>query len=306
MSRSLAQVILLTILLIGIILFVPNNPEQKIKTAIPFAVVVFLLGVLSVSCIFRSPSHVEQIRDLFSLIWIILFLWEIFLSKIDMFDPFLFPAPERVFVVFAQDYEIMIRGIVQSLSFILAGYSLALITAIPSGLIIGWKKRVYNLTYPVAKALSPVPPTVYLPYAIVLLPTFYASSIFVIFISAFWPILVGTVYGVHNIDRRIINSARTLGLSDSQMITKILFPASLPNIFSGALIALILSFVILTIAEMIGASSGLGWYIQYHSQFANYAQVIAGMILIVIVVIGVMKIFESIQAHLLRWQQIGR
>lgn len=306
MNKTPIIILFLTFLIIGTILLIPENPKQHIKTSVPFLVVILLLGGISLLAVLKIPSRKEQIQDIFLLIWIVLFLWEVLISKIIFFDPFLFPAPERVFAVFPEDYQIMGAGILQSLSMILIGYGLSVLTAIPAGLIIGWRKRVYNVTYPVAKALSPVPPTVYLPYAIVLLPTFYASSVFVIFVSSFWPILVGTVYGVHNIDRRIINTARTLGLSEPDMIRKILLPAALPDIFSGALISLILSFVILTIAEMIGASSGLGWYIQYHSQFANYAEVIAGMILIIIVVIGVMKVFESVQSRALRWQLQGR
>ncbi|HWQ67142.1 MAG TPA: ABC transporter permease [Methanospirillum sp.] len=305
MNRTSLIILALTLLLAGIITLIPGNPAQKISNILPFLVVVLGIGPAGILSIRVFPAAEEQIRDLFVFIWGIFTMWEISFTKLAVLDPFLFPAPERVFAVFLTDYQVMGQGIFQSLSIILLGYFIAALVAIPSGLLIGWRRRIYNLTYPIAKAISPVPPTVYMPYAIVLLPSFYASSVFVIFIGALWPILVGTVYGVHNIDKRVINSARTLGLSDKDMMVKILLPAALPNIFSGALISLILSFVILTVAEMIGASSGLGWYIQYHSQFANYDRVIAGMILIVMVVIGVMKAFESVQAHSLRWQYHG-
>jgi NitT/TauT family transport system permease protein len=85
------------------------------------------------------------------------------------------------------------------------------------------------------------------------------------------------------------------------MVRRILLPAALPSIFSGAMIGLILSFITLTVAEMIAATSGLGWYIQYYHQFANYDKVIAGMILMIAVVIGVMNIFDRVQKHFLRW-----
>ena len=307
MTRAAFQIVILTLILIGIVVLIPDNPKQHITNAVPLLFAISILGGIAILATrYNFEKNEQSITDIFLVIWIVFFLWEILASKLIFLDPFLFPAPERVFAIYQQDYLIMLTGIFQSLSIIFSGYILAILTAIPTGLIIGWRKRIFNLTYPIAKAISPVPPTVYLPYAIVLLPTFFASSVFVIFIGSFWPMLVGTIYGVHNIDRRVINSARTLGLSETHMIYRILLPAALPNIFSGALISLVLSFVMLTIAEMIGASSGLGWYIQYHSQFANYAQVIAGMILIIIVVIGVMKIFESVQSYALRWQQMGK
>jgi NitT/TauT family transport system permease protein len=88
------------------------------------------------------------------------------------------------------------------------------------------------------------------------------------------------------------------------MIRRILLPAALPSIFSGAMIALILSFITLTVAEMVAATSGIGWYIQYYHQFANYDKVIAGMILMTLVVIVVMHLFDSVQKYFLRWHPV--
>jgi NitT/TauT family transport system permease protein len=207
-----------------------------------------------------------------------------------------------VFAVFGNDYELILQGLVNSLALLGAGYALALVTAIPIGLYLGWRKRLFDVVYPLAKAISPIPPTAYLPYTIVLLPTFASASIFLIFIGAFWPLLVGAIFGVFSIDHRLINSARTLGLSERDMVKKILFPAALPSIFSGAMIAFIMSFITLTVAEMIAASSGLGWYIQYNHEFANYDKVIAGVIMVAVVVIVLMYFFDRIQKYSLRWQ----
>jgi len=242
------------------------------------------------------------VGDLFLVVSTGLLIWEIAFGKLVLLDPLLFPGPAKVFAVFGADYSLMLTGLVNSLALLGAGYALALATAIPIGLYLGWKKRLFDVAYPIAKAVSPIPPTAYLPYTIVLLPTFATSSIFLIFIGAFWPILVGSVYGVFSIDRRLINSAKTLGLSERDILRKVLFPGALPSIFSGAFIALIMSFITLTVAEMIAATSGLGWYIQYNHDFANYDKVIAGIILIAVVVIVLMFFFDRIQKYCLRWQ----
>jgi NitT/TauT family transport system permease protein len=89
------------------------------------------------------------------------------------------------------------------------------------------------------------------------------------------------------------------------MLSKIVLPAALPSVFSGATIALIMSFITLTVAEMIAATSGLGWYIEYQHQYANYDKVIAGMILMAACVVIVMWFFDRIQKHCLRWQKAG-
>jgi NitT/TauT family transport system permease protein len=90
------------------------------------------------------------------------------------------------------------------------------------------------------------------------------------------------------------------------MLSRIVLPAALPSVFSGATIALILSFITLTVAEMIAATSGLGWYIEYQHQYANYDKVIAGMILMgaTVVVVVVMWFFDCIQKYCLRWQSV--
>ncbi|MCK9305936.1 MAG: ABC transporter permease subunit [Methanoculleus sp.] len=299
-EAGIAGIILLAT--IALTIAVPDAPSQVVSSNSAFIAAIALLIVLFGAKIYLHPKSAQSTADVFLIIAVVLLLWEVLLGKLALLDPFIFPGPTRVFRVFEIDWQQMLAGVISSLEILSVGYAIALVAAIPVGLYIGWRKRLFDAAYPIAKAVSPIPPTVYLPYAIVLLPTFAASSVFLIFIGAFWPILVGSVYGVFSIDPRLINSARTLDLPESRMIRRILLPAAMPTIFSGAMIALIMSFITLTVAEMIAATSGLGWYIQYHHQFANYDNVIAGMILITVVVVAVMYLFDRIQAHSLRWQ----
>lgn len=295
---------LLFLLTFVVTIFLPDAPSQSANPT-AFIAVLLLLGAAFILLIWLRPKEIDATSDIGCILALGFLVWEVAFGKLSLLDPLLFPGPARVFAVFAEDYPVMLVGIVRSLTLLGAGYALALVTAIPLGLLIGWRKRLYNVTYPIAKAVSPIPPTVYLPYTIVLLPTFASASVFLIFIGAFWPILVGTVYGVFSVDRRLINSARTLGLSEGTMIRKVLFPAALSSIYSGAFIALIMSFITLTVAEMIAATSGLGWYIEYHHQFANYDRVLAGIILIAAVVIVLMYFFDRIQKRSLSWQESG-
>lgn len=283
---------------------VPDAPSQSVDDNSAFLAVLILIMAAFIIEIYRKPKETERITDIFLILSVVIFLWEVLIGKLSLLDPFLFPGPARVFAVFQDDYELIIKGLFSSLTFLVGGYLLALTLAIPAGLYIGWRKRLFNVAYPISKAISPIPPTAYLPYSIVLLPTFSAASTFLIFIGAFWPILVGTIFGVFGIDKRLINTARTLGLSERVMMKDILLPAALPSIFSGAMIALIISFITLTVAEMIAATSGLGWYIIYNHQFANYDMVVAGIIVVGAVVMVITYFFDRIQAYCLRWQNI--
>ena len=302
-NNVLKSLTVFTILLATLIMTVgfPDSPKQAVSDNRAFVAFLLLITVIYGAKLYFNYEKIVSTTDIFLIISLGLFLWELFFGKLALLDSFIFPGPAKVFIVFQTDTKQMTEGIVSSLSILFSGYFLALALAIPIGLYAGWKKRLFDVVYPISKTVSPIPATVYLPYSIVLLPTFRVSSIFLIFIGALWPILVGSVNGVFSIDPRLINSARTLGLSDYQMIRKILLPAALPSIFSGAMIGLILSFITLTVAEMIAATSGLGWYIEYYHQFANYDKVIAGMILMIAVVIVIMNIFDRIQKHFLRW-----
>ena len=90
-----------------------------------------------------------------------------------------------------------------------------------------------------------------------MLPTFKLSSMFVIFIGAFWPVFMNTMNGVHAIEARLIDSGRVLKLGPRTMIMKVIFPGTLPSIITGATIGLAMSFILLTAAEMIGATRAL-------------------------------------------------
>ena len=175
--------------------------------------------------------------------------------------------------------------------------------AIPFALFIGWRKRLYRAVKPLTKVLGPIPTIVYIPYAIALLPTFKASSIFIIFIGAFWPIFINTLNGVFNVERKIVDSAKALNVDEKSMIFQVILPATIPSIISGATVGLVLSFILLTAAEMIGATSGLGWYVKYFSDFADYPRVIVGIIFIGMVVSAITFLSDKFEGYLLRWRK---
>jgi NitT/TauT family transport system permease protein len=135
------------------------------------------------------------------------------------------------------------------------------------------------------------------------LPTFRAVSVFVIFLASFWPILVSTLSGVGHIERRILDSAHVLAVKKPTMLFRIVLPASLPSIFNGMGIGLTISFILLTAAEMIGARSGMGWYVKYYSDLGNYTRTVVGVVVIGVVITVILWLFARLQHYLLRWRQ---
>ena len=251
----------------------------------------------------KGVKNLVQRQDVTSITYGLLLIWELLTTKLGLIDPFLFPYPEAVLQLFISNLPELLKGLLSSLFLLTSAFALALITSIPLGLIVGWRRRLFHAVHPISKVLSAIPPIVYIPYAIAMLPTFKLASILVIFIGAFWPIFVSTLNATVQIDKHLIDSARMLHIKEKQLLSSIILPAIMPQVLTGCSVGLIFSFILLTSAEMIGATSGIGWYVKYYSDFGDYGKVIVGIIFIGIVVTAVMAIFELIQKRLLCWQQ---
>ena len=251
----------------------------------------------------RKDEQRTLIMDTFAIISTSLFVWLMLTAKLNILPEDIFKAPGVIVKQFLGDYLRLIVDIGCSLSIIVIGFTLALSAAIPLGLFLAFNARTGRAFTSVASFLGSIPPVVFIPYTLALLPSFKACSIFIIFITSFWPILTSTMNGVLNVDSKIINSAKVLNLKKAQILFKIILPASLPQVFSGCNIAISLSFIMLTSAEMIGGGSGLGFYIQYYARFGNFTRIMVGLVVLGIVVSTVTYILRKIENRFFRWKE---
>ena len=302
-QRYLRVTNLLFLILLGV-QFLPDKVRQDPATGyvIGLAVGVEVL-VLIFSAVIKKSQSQNLFLDIVGFIYVLLIAWTLATAKGNLLREVLFPAPGRVLRQLIEDWEKIAVNVRSSLGIIIKGYLLAAIVAIPAGLFIGWKNRLGNAATYIAKFCSAIPPIVYIPYGIALLPTFQSVSVFVIFLAAFWPILAGTMSGVMNVDRKVIDSAKVLNVSGGTMLFSVILPASLPQIFVGCNQGLTVAFVLLTSAEMIGARAGLGYYVKNYSDFGDYTRTIVGILLIGIVVVGITFLFNKLQQYLLRWKR---
>ncbi|MBM0105646.1 ABC transporter permease [Steroidobacter sp. S1-65] len=191
-----------------------------------------------------------------------------------------------------------------SLGRVAAGFSLAVLVAVPLGLWMGWMRGAYDTLNPLFQILRPISPIAWIPIAILWFGVGNASPIYLIFISSVFPMIVQTVAGVHTIEKRYLRAAENFGVTRYKLFTQVVIPAVLPQIIVGMRIGLGVAWLVVVAAEMIALRSGLGYLIIDSRNAGNrYDLVIAGMIIIGLIGLlldGLMRLLEGLKV--VRWR----
>ena len=236
------------------------------------------------------------------LLWPLLLLgWQLVSQYVPLGVNPLIPSPWVTFQALKDSLPELWQGTLSSLGILLPGFGLAVVLGTGFGLWVGSRERVGRIWLPFARVAAPIPPTVYIPYAIAILPSFLASAIFVVFIGAFWPIFQSAVAGAHTLDRRYRDNAQALGLTGLRYGRLVLLPAALPHLFSGMGVGLGFAFILLTVAELFGANAGLGRFVQYYADFADYPRMVAGILYTGLITFLCMSLLEIIRQRLVFW-----
>jgi NitT/TauT family transport system permease protein len=185
---------------------------------------------------------------------------------------------------------------------IILGVSLALFFAVILGTLVGWVPRLRKAVYPIVKAISTVPALIYTSYIVLIMPTFFMASLTVVFLSIFWGSFMGSINNTAFVEKRVINSAKVLNMKTFPMLFKIIIPYNMPRIINNLPINLATALMTLTAAEMIGASSGMGYYVRVALTYANYTKAIAGIIFIGVVVSILNIIIEFVKKRFVTWE----
>ena len=148
-----------------------------------------------------------------------------------------------------------------SLKRVALGYSLAATMGIALGVLIGSSKWAMRALDPLFQVLRTIPPLAWLPLSLAAFRDGQPSAIFVIFITAIWPIIINTAVGVRNIPQDYRNVARVLRLNGAEFFTTIMLPAAAPYIFTGLRIGIGLSWLAIVAAEMLIGGVGIGFFI---------------------------------------------
>jgi len=264
----------------------------------------------SSSSFLSNPKFRERLDDILTPLittLVLLLLWQLFSSL----PGATLPSPVRV----VQDtwtlilYPFYDRGgtdkglfwqILSSLQRVAIGYSLAAVVGVTLGVLVGMNRRVAKGLDPIFQVLRTVPPLAWVPIALAALQQNQPAALFVIFITAIWPILINTAVGVRQIPQDYNNVAQVLQLPKSEYFFKILFPAALPYIFTGLRIAIGLAWLAIIAAEIVMSGIvGIGFFIWNAYQNGQVSEIIVALVYIGLVGWALDTMMVKIQSMIL-------
>lgn len=194
-----------------------------------------------------------------------------------------FPSPARVVFGLRQLVQkgVLWKYMLDSLRRVATGYLLALASGLPAGMLLGWFPRLSSAFNPAIQICRPISPLAWMPIAVVLFGVSEAAPVFLIFLAAFFPIVVASMNGVKSVPAMYLQAGRNFGLSPAALLRRVVFPAALPQILIGLRLAFGIAWLVVVAAEMIAVDSGLGYLIiDSRNAGKRYDLVVAGMLLI--------------------------
>ena len=220
-----------------------------------------------------------------SFLFVLLVVWEIlstlWLPRVDRHLAILMPAPSSIVKAAG---ELLASGeLIHHLLASIKREATAFVfasSAIPIGMAMGWWHGVNKQLNPVIELLRPIPPLAWIPLSILWFGIGDTQNQFIIFLGMFFPILINTFTGVRSIEPNLIRAARSLGANERNVLRRIVFKAALPQIVTGIRIGLGVGWMALVAAELVGASSGLGFLINDARSVLRTDFIFVGMITI--------------------------
>jgi len=220
------------------------------------------------------------------------------------------PAPFDVLVAmseFARSPKTLAH-IASSIYRVFVGFSLAAITAIPLGLVVGRSRVAADVFMTPLELLRPIPGVAWIPLAILMFPTSEQSMIFICFIGALFPILLSTIHGVKSLDARLLHAAQSLGATRFHVFAEVVFPGALPSIVTGLTIGMGISWFLVVTAEMISGRFGVGYFTWEAYTIQDYPSIVVGMLTIGVLGMLSSTLVRAIGNLLMPWHRylVGR
>jgi ABC-type nitrate/sulfonate/bicarbonate transport system permease component len=249
-------------------------------------------------------------KEHFLLPLLLILIWQ-GLSSIQVIPSYKLPSPVEILLGFK---DLLIIGVppgnllhnhvLYSLYRVALGYAIAALLAIPLGLLMGWSAGLLRMIRPLFELVRPIPPLAWIPIAILWFGIGIKSAAFIIFLGAFFPILLNTISGVLSIHPILIEAARTLHAREKDIFLKVLLPGAVPSIFVGMRIGIGIGWMTLVAAEFTGVKEGygLGYMIMTARDIQRPDEILAGMLVIGVIGLLIDIGLRAIESRMIKWQ----
>lgn len=230
-------------------------------------------------------------------------------------NPFIVPSLETVIPIllhpFSPAYTLGTGSLVENASVSIQrvglGFLVAATVAIPVGILMGRSTLLNDFFDSTIELLRPIPPLAWVPLALAWFKIGLTSIVFIIFIGAFFPILLNTVDGVRSVKKTWIEVATTLGAKEQQIMTKVVLPGAAPTIWTGLRVGFGIAWMCVVAAEWLpGISKGLGYLILYAYNFGQTNLIIAGMVVIGVIGLLIDFVFKRVEKKWFSWRGLER
>jgi NitT/TauT family transport system permease protein len=231
---------------------------------------------------------------------IFLALWEI-IARLNLTPgEFNFPPFSAVMVEF---YLLIANGVLgenflASLSRVLIGFCTGSIAGLVVGTAMGWTEKLNKALHPIVSLFYPIPALGWLPLLMLWIGINEMLPITIIFICSFFPVLYNTVTGIRNVDKDYIRVARTLGASDFKILTTVVMPLALPNIFTGFRLEAGMAWRVIIAAEMVAIPTGIGALMMKAESLIRIDIIIVCLIVLAVMCLSFEKFFEFLEAKI--------
>jgi NitT/TauT family transport system permease protein/taurine transport system permease protein len=234
-------------------------------------------------------------------------IWQA-VSMAGVFPPFALPSPVAVWQSFIEIIrsgyggQSLISDILISCFRIVIGFVGAIAIGVPLGLLMSRNKIIFDLIDPLLQFVRPVPPLAYIPLLVVWFGIGELPKAILILVGTIPVIIIGTMSGVKSTPPLRIAVARTLGATNAQIFRKIVLPSALPEIFTSMRVGIGVAWTCLVAAELIAASSGLGWLVQFAGQALQVAVVIVGIVIIGVIGYAMELVIRKLENWIVPWR----
>ncbi|MFF2481626.1 ABC transporter permease [Paenibacillus sp. NPDC058071] len=237
---------------------------------------------------------------------VVLFIWWLITFR-QWVNPLFVPAPGKVWEAFIQIWQegykngSLLHHIGASLYRLGVAFALALVTAVPLGLLSGSSVVVRSLLDPFIEFYRPLPPLAYYTILVLWLGIGDSSKVALLYLAAFAPLYLSVVAGVRRVSADRINGAKSLGANRRKLFFHVLLPSALPEVFTGIRTAVGFGYTTLVAAEMVAAVSGIGWMVLDASKFLRSDIIFAGIIIMGVIAVAIDALLRWLELRLVPW-----